>query len=385
MTDTASKREWSAIEFSGECAMLFSSANDFVASHSKMEAVRSLIATESGFDERVCKQMAELGWFGVALPESHEGAGMDAIALTALSEPMGRGLLGSPFLTTTLAGQLLLALGDEAQREAWLPKLATGNAIGTIALLEPDGSWDLSTPRSHAHKNDAGYMLHVRKHQVLDGGRADILLVSALLDGKPALFLVERSDLPSGALTRHTLIDETRRAHALSVDALQVNASALLCAGDTGPALERSSRLGSLLIAAEMTGATHGVMELTLEYLRTRMQFGKLIGSYQALKHPMVDLTNDYERARSLVYAAATAYAIDPDSRRTETLVRMAKAQAGETFTEAVDRCVQFHGAIGFTYECHVQLYFRRAQWSEFAFGDAMHHRLRLQKLLLDG
>ena len=384
MTNKANNQERSAIEWSGECAMLWSSANDFVASHSKMEAVRSLIPTDSGLDEQVCKQVAELGWFGVALPESYEGAGMDAIALAALAEPMGRGLLGSPFVATTLAGQLLLALGDEAQKKAWLPKLATGKTIGTLALLEPNGSWDLSTPTSTARKDGKGYVLDARKHQVLDGSRADVLLVSALLEGKAAVFVIERSALPAGALTRHTLIDETRRAHALNVDALHVDASALLCAGDTVAALGRISRLGALLIAAEMAGGTHGVMELTLEYLRTRKQFGKLIGSYQALKHPMVDLLNDYERGRSLVYAAATAFALDPDSRRTESLVRMAKAQTGETFTEAVDRCVQFHGAIGFTYECHAQLYFRRAQWSEYAFGDAMHHRLRLQGLLLD-
>lgn len=370
------------IELSEEQAMLASSASDFLQKHSTHEAVRKRMATETGHDPALWRELGSLGWLGVALPEEHGGAGMPVGTLVSLAEPMGRALFASPFLATTLAGRLLSVAGSEDQKAAWLPKLASGEAIGTVALTEPDGSWELTVPRLQASKRGDGYLLRGSKTLVLDAAVADVLLVSAALEGAPEIFLVERSRLGATALRREVIVDEARRAYRLDLDGLTLDASARLSGGDARAALDHVDRLGALLVAAEMSGGTEGVMDLTLEYLRTRVQFGRLIGSYQALKHPMVELMIEQEKTRSLLHHAATVF--DGDPGLAEVAIHMAKAQAGDTFTRTADRAIQFHGAIGFTYECHAQLYFRRAQWAEYTFGDATHHRSRLQPLLLE-
>ncbi|MDH5675184.1 MAG: acyl-CoA dehydrogenase [Myxococcales bacterium] len=370
------------IEFGEEQAMLQSSASDFLNKHSSYEKVRERLATESGHDAALWRELGALGWLGVALPEQHGGAGLPVGALVALAEPMGRYLFASPFLATTLAGQLLLRAGNDAQQAAWLPKLASGEAVGTVALTEPTGSWELGAPELRAEKNgEGGYTLTGSKLLVLDAGVADIVIVSACLGGQPALFAAERAALPATVLRREQLIDEARRAYRLDLDGLTLTAGARLDGGDAAAALEHVSHVGALLVAAEMVGGTEGVMGLTLDYLQTREQFGRLIGSYQALKHPMVDILIAHEQARSLLHHAATVF--EGDAVQAEVAVRMAKAAAGDSFTEASDRAIQFHGGIGFTYECHAQLYFRRAQWGQYSFGDAGHHRRRLEPLLL--
>ncbi|MFI5307552.1 MAG: acyl-CoA dehydrogenase family protein, partial [Polyangiales bacterium] len=181
-------------------------------------------------------------------------------------------------------------------------------------------------------------------------------------------------------LQRELLIDETRRSSRLVLDGLTLERQALLDGGDAVLALERVWRIGTLLVAAEMSGGAEGVMQLTLDYLKTRKQFGQPIGSYQALKHPMVEIMCAIEQGRSLLYHAATL--LDRDDPETEVALRMAKAQLGDTYAYAADRAIQFHGAIGFTYECNVQLFFRRAQWAQHTFGDARHHLRHLASLL---
>ena len=360
--------------------MLAASASDFLRAHCGFDAVRSWIGSDLGYSPALWKQMAGLGWMGVALPERYGGAGLGATALVSLVEPMGRALLGSPFLATSLASRLLLALGDDAQKAAWLPKLASGEVIGTVALGDADGSWDLAAPSLVAEAVGDGFVFRGDKSFVPDAAAADVLLVSARVDGTPAVFLVERAQLAAGALERQSLVDETRRSHRVRLHGVKVPLNARL-GGDATKALQGLARLGTLLLSAEMAGGAAGVMDLTLEYLRTRKQFGKLIGGYQALKHPMVEIMLDVERSRSLLYAAATEF--DADAPGAEIAVRMSKVQSGETFTHAADRAIQFHGAIGFTYECHAQLYFRRAQGAEYRFGDAAHHRKKLAELIL--
>jgi alkylation response protein AidB-like acyl-CoA dehydrogenase len=184
-------------------------------------------------------------------------------------------------------------------------------------------------------------------------------------------------------MRREIRIDETRRSSRISLDGLALPQDALLASGAAArTALEHVERVALLLLSAEMAGGAEGVMQLTLEYLKTRVQFGRAIGSYQHLKHGMVEILCSVEQGRSLLYHAATAF--DRTDRGSEIALRMAKAQLGESFCHAADRSIQFHGAIGFTYECHAQLYFRRAQWLEHAFGNARFQRKRLAPLLLD-
>lgn len=375
------------IEFSEEQGLLALSAGDFLARHSGFDAVRAQIETDTGYDRARFEELAQLGWLGAALPESHGGSGMPVGALVSLAEPMGQNLFSSPWLATTLAGQLVARAGSEAQRARWLPGIAGGSCVASVALAEHGGSWDFTQPSLRAVRQAGGYRLTGDKTLVLDAAVADLLLVSASLDGAPAVFAVEREALGEGALRRQVVIDETRRAFHLHLDDTAVATDARLGgsdgADDAGDALRHVYRVGALLVAAEMTGGTEGVMALTLDYLRTRTQFGKPIGSYQALKHPMVDILIAQEQARSLLYHAATAFDAD-DQESADIAIHMAKAAATDCFTHAADRAIQFHGGIGFTYECHAQLFFRRAQWAAASFGDAAHHRRRLQPLLLD-
>jgi alkylation response protein AidB-like acyl-CoA dehydrogenase len=196
-------------------------------------------------------------------------------------------------------------------------------------------------------------------------------------DGATRLLLLGAEDIPRIALSREVALDETQRTYRLSLDGLTIDAGNLLPARDGD--IDAMVRGATLLLAAEMCGGVAGAIEVTLEYLRTRKQFGKLIGSYQGLKHPIVDIYTHYELLRSLLYGAASSFTGDVGWR----LVRMAKAKASDLFAQAGDRAVQFHGGFGFTYDCDAGLYLRRAIWAQSQFGDGAFHRRRLADELL--
>lgn len=365
-------------DFTDEHALLASTAGDLLARRWDFAAVRRTAQTETGFDAGLHRELCELGWLGLCVPSEHGGSGMPVSALPCLFEPIGQRLLAGPYLATTLASQALLFAASPAQQQTLLPPLASGAELATVALYEPDGSYLLETPSVTAKRAASGFELAGQKTSVLDASAAQHVLVCASLDGAPTWFWISASAL-RGRITREIVIDETRRTARIDFSGLQLPAAALL-EGDARGALAHVQRVAWLLSAAEMAGGTEGVLALTLDYLRTRMQFGKPIGSYQALKHPMAEIACSLEEGRSLLYRAASALARDePD---VEILLRMAKAQLGEGYAYAADRSIQFHGAIGFTYECHAQLFFRRAQWLEHSFGDAPHHRRKLGELL---
>jgi acyl-CoA dehydrogenase len=365
-------------DFSDEHGLLLSTASDLLARRSDFAAVRRNIQSEHGFDAGLHRELCELGWLGLCLPSDLGGTGMPLSALPCLFEPIGQRLLAGPYFASTLASQTLLHAASPAQQRALLPPLASGAELATVAIYEPNGSYLLDTPEVEAKPNAEGFELSGQKTSVLDTGVSQHVLVSARLRGELAWFWLPVREL-SGRITRDINIDETRRSARLELTGLQLPAAALL-EGDARRALEHLQRVAWLLAAAEASGGTEGVLALTVDYLKTRIQFGKPIGSYQALKHPMAEILCNLEEGRSLLYRAASALARgDADA---EIALRMAKAQLGETYAHAADRSIQFHGAIGFTYECHAQLFFRRAQWLEHSFGDSLHHRRKLADLL---
>ena len=369
----------SEIAFSEEEAMLAQSARQLLAERSDFAAVRRWLSSESGYAPELYAELAQLGWLGVAVPAQYGGAELGVRALTPLCEVMGQQLLASPFLASTLAAQALLAAGSDAHKAHWLPQLVRGQVIGSVALYEPGGSYALTDLQARAERRGAGFALAGAKAAVLDGQHADVVLIAAALDGRPALFLATRAQLGE-RLRRETLIDERRRSARLTLDGLELPSDALLTGGDGGQAIAHVQRCAWLLLAAEMAGGAEGVLALTVEYLKTRVQFGRAIGSYQALKHPMVEIMCALEQGRSLLFHASTL--MDGADPEREIALRMAKAQLGDTYQYAADRAIQFHGAIGFTYECHAQLYFRHAQWCQASFGDALHHRRELAQRL---
>jgi len=368
----------SRIAFGDEQAMLLDSATAFCRAQSPSATVRQRLATDTGFDPGQWQAIAQLGWTGVAIPERFGGSGLGLGHTAVIAEPMGRHLLATPFTSTQLFIRGLLAGGTEAQQAAWLPRLVDG-AIGSVALFEDDGDWDLTRPQARATLAGASATLHGTKTLVTDAAVADALLVSVALDGRPALALLPAAALPAGALQRETVIDETRRCHRLVLDGVQLPADALIT-GDAATAALRAVRQAALLLAAaEAAGGIAGVLDVVVDYLNTRTTFGRKIGSYQGLKHPAADLLIGLERSRSHVAHAATLL---NDGADAEVALRMAKAEAGDSFVHAGDRAVQFHGGFGFTWDCDAQLYLRRALWLQPWFGDAAHHRRRLGDLL---
>lgn len=367
------------IGFNEEQADLAEVAVNFCREKSPMETVRKLMEDERGYDPAVWREIADLGWLGVAIPEEYGGVGLGLAEVAPVMEQMGRFMLASPFFATTLAAQALLAGGTEDQKKAYLPRLAEG-AVATLALAEADGAWELEAVSAHAAPEGDALRLSGTKHFVCDAGAADVFVVSVLYEQKPTLALVEAAVLPKGALRRETIIDETKRSYALTLDGVVIPQALLLDTDKATAALAHVHLAANLLAAAEMVGGTQAVIDYTIEYLTTRKQFGKLIGSYQALKHPTVDAFLQYEQARSHLYSAAHCF---NEQGTGEIATRMAKAQADVAYSYAADRSIQFHGGFGFTYDCDAQLYRRRAAWHASQYGDAAYHRKKLADLLL--
>ncbi|OGA99178.1 MAG: hypothetical protein A3E25_07250 [Burkholderiales bacterium RIFCSPHIGHO2_12_FULL_69_20] len=375
------------INFSDEQAMLQDSAVAFCREHSPSLTVRGLLTSEAGFDRGLWQEITQLGWNGIAVPERFGGSGLSLGHTAVIAEPMGRHLLATPFASTQLAIQGLLAGGSQAQQAAWLPRLA-GGGIASVALFEDDGDWDLTRLQARASVVGGSATLQGNKTLVTDGAVADVLLVSVALDGAPALAVLPTAGLPSGTLQRETIIDETRRCHRLLLDGLTLPAEALITGDAALAALRAIHRAGLLLASAEAAGGIAGVLDVVVDYLNTRSAFGRKIGSYQGLKHPAADMLVGLERTRSHVAHAATLLVDAADAgtgalAEADIALRMAKAEAGDSFVFASDRAVQFHGGFGFTYDCDAQLYLRRALWLQPWFGDAAHQRQQLADALL--
>jgi acyl-CoA dehydrogenase len=365
--------------FSDEQALLLDTATEYFRANSSVAAVRDRMLSETGYETGMWQEMVNLGWTALAIPEESGGTGLGLGAAVCIAEPMGRHLCASPWLSTQLFVQGLLAGGNDDQKNAGLGAVVEG-AAATVALFEAEGSWDLLKPQAQVTIDGDHARLNGLKTFVSDAAVAHWLLISAVENGRPVLALVSREQLSSGRMTRETVIDETRRCYQLELDGITIPA-AMLISGDAAiRALGAIEQAAWLLLAAEAAGGTAGVLDVIVEYLNTRTAFGRRIGSYQGLKHPTVDILIGLERSRSHVYHAASLCDAGEDAK---VASRMAKAQASDNFAFAGDRAIQFHGGFGFTWECDAQLFLRRALFCQYSFGDAPHHRKRLANLLL--
>lgn len=367
------------IRFSDEQSMLLDSAVSFCREKSPVSRVRKLLNSEEGFDAGIWQEMVSLGWTGIAVPEHLGGSGLSLAEAVTIAEPLGRHLLATPFLSTQLFTQGLLAGGSPAQQQAFLPGVCQG-APATVALFEADGDWDLSHVAAQAVLEGDCVLLSGGKTLVCDAGVAQSFLVTVMLDGQPALALVKRDQIAAQALQRETIIDETRRAFSLNLEGVKVDKSLMISGDAAQKALQAIRNAALALYVAEAAGGIAGVLDVVVDYLNTRVTFGRKIGSYQSLKHTSAEILIGLERTRSHAYHAASLLAAGEDA---EVALRMGKCEAGDSFVFAGDRAVQFHGGFGFTYECDAQLYLRRALWIQHAFGDALHHRRRLGEILL--
>ena len=366
------------IGLSEEQAQLIDIAAAFCRDKSPIDKVRALIEDTQGYADGVWQEMVELGWTGIGIPEDFGGIGLGAGELVPLVEYMGRALLNTPFAASALAAQALLKGGTTAQKETLLPAMAAG-AISVLALSEDHADWDLEHLTCLAKEAGDKLVLSGAKYLVPHAAYADYVLVSVSYAGAPALVIVQKAQIEAGRLTREKIIDDTARSYALDLNGLEVTKDALMDVALAQETLAHIELTASLLLAADMCGGAYACIESTLDYLKTRKQFGKLIGSYQSLKHTIVDAHQAYERARSHLYSAAFSFDRQGEG---EVAVRMAKAEAGEAMSFAADRAIQFHGGFGFTYDCDAQLYRRRAIMGCALHGDARYHRRKLADLM---
>jgi alkylation response protein AidB-like acyl-CoA dehydrogenase len=357
--------------FTDEHEELRATLRAFLEEVSDEATVREQMATDRGYDPEVWQQMAEqMGIVGLIIPEEHGGAGYGYIELLVVMEEMGRSLLCSPYLgTAVMATNALLQCADEATRKELLAEIAAGRLIASLAYAEPNGRWDLAGVELEATAKDGGFELSGSKRWVLDGHEAGVLLVAARHDGGLSLF---RVDAGAAGLSRELVpsLDITRKL--ASVDFASTPAT-LVSRGDQTEALGKALALTLAALAAEQVGGAQRVLDTAVEYAKTRLQFGRPIGPYQAIKHKCADMLVEVEFAKSAAYAACFAAASDePDLLE---MASLAKAYCSETYFHAAAENIQIHGGMGFTWELPAHLYFKRAKSSEIFLGDASYHR----------
>ena len=369
-----------SMAFNEEQDELRKSVRRFLEQKSSSGDVRRLMETDEGYDTAVWQQMAEqLGLQGLSLPEEHGGSGYGFIEQIVVLEEMGRALLCAPFYSSVvLAGTALVESGDEAAQKDLLPGIADGSTIATLAWVENPSKWGLEELSTTAKRSGDGYTLDGRKTLVLDGHTASLILVVAQADGGPSLFAVDAS---ASGLTRKKLetLDMTRKVASLELSG--VPARLIGNEGDAAGILERTLRLAIIALCAEQVGAAQKCLEMSVDYAKLRVQFGRPIGSFQAIKHKCADMLLEVESARSAAYYAAWALADGSDELPTVTA--LAKAYCSEAFANAAAENIQIHGGIGFTWEHDAHLYYRRAKSTEQFLGSPAEHRDELAKLLL--
>jgi alkylation response protein AidB-like acyl-CoA dehydrogenase len=369
-----------AIDFSftDEHEELRATVRSFLEAHSDEAAVRDQMATERGYDAKVWEQMAEqMGLAGLIIPEQHGGAGFTYVELLIVMEEMGRALLCSPFLgTAILATNALLECADDATQRDLLAEIAAGRAVVSLAHAEDNGRWDLDGIEMHAVRSGDDWTISGTKSWVLDGHTADVILVAARDGDGLSLF---RVDAGAKGLTRTLIptLDITRKHARLDLESV---AATRISSGDQTPALGRVLALTQAALAAEQVGGAQQCLETATDYAKTRLQFGRPIGSYQAIKHKCANMLVEVEFAKSAAYAACFAAAAgDEDFLERAAL---AKSYCSETYFHAAAENIQIHGGMGFTWELPCHLYFKRAKASELYLGDAAHHREVLADLI---
>ncbi len=358
--------------------MLRESAQKFLDARFSSVRVRELMETERAHDADAWREMAGLGWHGLLIPEELGGAGFDVFDLGMLLERMGEAVMPAPYLAAQLATLVLLGAASDAQKAAWLPGIASGETIPTLALFEKDAGWDMSTgglKAKPAGKGDAnaGYSLSGTKLYVLDARNATHFVVAARTGKETTLFWVDARSKGID-IVPDKLADETRRSATVSFKNVKTSAENRIGAIGGGDAI-LAETLPSVwcALAAELVGAAHKVFQVAVQYARIREQFGRPIGSFQGIKHRLVDRMVELENARSLLYGALWAQVHEP--ARAERLARMAKAYISDVGPQIADAALRTHGGIGFTWECDVHLYWKRLHWGQMAFGDGAYHR----------
>ena len=365
--------------------LLQQSAREFLARECPPTVVRQAAESPHGLSEGLERKITEMGWPGLLVPESEGGLGLGVLDMAILLCEFGRSAVPGPFLfSALLATAAIVKAGDRAQKKALLPKLVTGESAATLALLEEDDRIGPAGIHCRAQRSGSGYRLSGKKLFVPYAENADVLLTACRTAGSEGaagvtLFLVDRH-APGLTVRPLETIDRTRRVSEVQLRNVEVERDHVLGrVGGGWGTLEAVLDLGAVGLAADALGGSERVFEMAVEYSKTREQFGRPIGSFQAIKHMAAEMAADIEPARSLLWYAA--HAQDALPRAARRAASMAKASLCEIYSRASNRAVQMHGGIGFTWEHDLHFWFKRAKWNELAFGDPSFHRARVADL----
>ncbi|MCA6314835.1 MAG: acyl-CoA dehydrogenase family protein [Phenylobacterium sp.] len=369
-----------------EQSMLRDAAKSWTQEKSPVTAFRKMrdSGVEIGYDVNAWNEMAEMGWAGVIIPEEYGGSAFGYLSMGLILEELGRTLTASPLIASGVGAASALVLGgSDAQKSEWLPKIADGSVVGALAVDEGPHHAPEKVALA-ATKSGAGYSLSGTKTFVIEGLAANLLVVSARTSGKPGdkdgitLFLVPAD--AKGVSRKRLALADSRGAANITFDKVEVGADAVLGAVDKGgDVLEKTLDRVRAALAAEMLGSANQAFETTLDYLKVRVQFGQVIGSFQALQHRAAKMFTDLELARSAVEAALQA--IDADSPDVAELVSLSKAKMGDVFHLVSNEMVQMHGGIGMTDAHDAGFYLKRARAAEAAFGSQSYHRDRYARI----
>lgn len=388
--------------FTDEQNMIRDSAAAFLQDVSTPAAVRKAMVTEAGYDPELWRRICqELCFQAITVPEAYGGMGLGQVELAAVLEQMGRVLLCSPFFATVGLGvNALLLAGSEAQKQQYLPAIVAGELTATLAWTGPQaarrgGQWGCDALGAEWQKTAEGYQLSGELRYVIDGHTAGLLIVAARQAASQGREGIALFCVPAGSQGLHRQwqpgMDQTRHQARIVLDQLCLPESARLAPEADGAAvLETLLDLAKLAMAAEQAGAARQVLDMSVSYMQERVQFGRPVAGYQALKHKAADMLLKCEVSRSAVYYAACVAqeAIDPDGDKTlagelREAAAMAKAYCSDTFFFNAGTAIQLHGGVGFTWEYDVHLYFKRAKASELYLGSGAAQRELIASLLL--
>ena len=365
--------------FSEEQEELRKMVKRFLDEKSPESEVRRLMATQEGYDPAVWSQMAnELALQGLGIAEKFGGQGYGPVELYVVFEEMGANLFCSPYFSTVaLAANAVTFVGGEADHATYLPGIASGETIATVALTDDTGDWNLNTTSTTAKKSGDGWFVSGVRNYVTDGNLASVIFVPAITDKGLSLFAVLGD---ASGVTRESLptMDQTRKQSRIELR--DAPATLVGIEGAALEGLETTMQVAVAALAAEQVGGAQRVLNNAVEYAKNRVQFGRPIGSFQAIKHKCADMLLDVESAKSAAYYAA--WAAQERNDELPIAASLAKSFCSEAYFHCAAENIQIHGGIGFTWEHHAHLYFKRAKSSELFLGDPAYHRELLAQQL---
>ena len=359
--------------------LIRSTARQFLDDRLGLPIVRDLMMTDVGFERGMWKEMADLGWTGLAISEEFGGAGYGLTEVSVLMEEMGRTVTPGPFLASSiLATTAIQNAGTDAQQSEWLPGLASGETIGTIAFFEGPRDWLMSRIATQALPSGDGWVIDGVKGYVLDGHLADLMVVAARIGEEVGLFVIE-TDGRGVEINQTPVLDPTRRQAEVRLSDVRVGSQALLGGGPSPDAIRLTLLVGTTALASEQVGGAQQCLEMSVEYAKTRHQFGRPIGSFQAIKHRCAEMLMKVESAKSAAYHAAR---VADDQEEFTLASHLAGSVSSESYVWAAAETIQIHGGVGFTWEHDAHLYLKRAKASSLVLGDPRFHRDRLGRTL---